>query len=127
MSVRSALVGSGARMCKSRQSAQGKIPEIFLPRTKESCPYDLPWPIATIKSIGSRQLSRAVATTVGNDRARLLAPKRITRRLGCGLIGKPRALAQTTTSSANGCDTLEKFGNCIRQIPKHQAHIEPLI
>jgi hypothetical protein len=119
MSVTNALVGSGARVCKSRQSAQGKIPEIFLPRTEESCPYDLPWPIATIKSIGSFQVWRSVATTVGKERARLLAPKRMTRRLGCGLVTVLWACPATTTSSANGSDTSEEFGNSCR--PNNQT------
>jgi hypothetical protein len=82
MSVTRALVGSCGRFCKSCQSAQGKIPEIFLPRNQESCPYDLPWPIATIISTGSDQVWRTVATTVGNDRVRLLAPNKMTRRDG---------------------------------------------
>ncbi len=62
--------------------AQGKIPEIFLPRNEDSCPNDLPWPIATIISTGSDQVWRTVATTVGNERVRLLAPNRTTRRVG---------------------------------------------
>src|SRR5256885_3903765 len=91
MSVTRAAVGSDERFCKSCQSAQGKIPEIFLPRTEESCPYDLPWPIAAIISTGSDQVWRTVATTVGNERVRLLAPKRITRRVG--VMGLNRCLA----------------------------------
>jgi hypothetical protein len=104
MSVTSAAVGSAGRACKSRQSAQGKIPEIFLPKTVESWPYERPCPIAAMISSGSPHVRRAAATTVGNDSDRLLAPNRITRRSGAllfdelfktGFASRPSLAAKT--------------------------------
>jgi len=88
-SVKSAVVGSGGRSRKSCQSAQGKIPEIFLPKTVESWPYERPWPMAAIISTGSPQVRRTVSTTVANEIVRLLAPSRTTRRVGVTAVTNP--------------------------------------
>lgn len=101
MSVTSAAVGNGGRRCKSCQSAQGKIPGIFLPQSVESCPYDLPWPIAAMISIGSSQVRRATLTIVANDRVRLLAPNKTTRRVGDGRVTTERLWVEATTSTGN--------------------------
>jgi hypothetical protein len=89
MSVTSAEVGSAGRFCKSCQSAQGKIPEIFRPKTVESWPYERPCPIAAMISSGSPQMRRVAATTVPNDSLTLLAPNIMTRREGDFLFDEP--------------------------------------
>lgn len=82
MSVKRAAVGKGGRRFKSCQSAQGKIPGIFLPTTVEYCPNDLPCPMAAMISTGWPINRRTVSTTVENDTVRLLAPNRMTRWVG---------------------------------------------
>ena len=48
--------------------------------TLDLCPV---WPIAIRNSAGESRISRAVSTTIETPRARLLAPSRTTRGVGC--------------------------------------------
>ena len=88
-------------------------------------------------STGSPQVRRAVATTVGNDRARLLAPNKMTRRVGCNgsvsIVRSPLCVDQLSAATDNGQRTadyrsppmvairLQRLITAVGQEAEHQA------
>src|SRR5205823_13270445 len=79
-------VGTTGSDSNFRHRPDCRIPGRVRTTTRLWAPYDRPWPRAAIISTPGPHAARAVATTVGNPRVRLLAPSATTRATSTGLV-----------------------------------------